>query len=1375
MVLAKQFSVSAADNGSGKTVSALHRNAGLIAIAGARGRVTIYNKMGKVEHQFSATGVVAMQWDSRSDVLAIVAGNSTVQLYNNRTRTSDTVDMKLSDLCFFSWSTSQPQFAVGSKNGQFVLYNRNTRRLIPVVGTHSQRISDGTWMSSAVNQIVMVSSDRTLSVSNDEGNTAGTCSLGGAPLGLCIAENVASPQGSAFAAVNLGNAIQVVNLKTFTSFNAQFQSELGTITAVDCSNSGLFVIGFASGNIGGAVLEGNTLTLRNSVKVYGDAVKTMAYNESSGLAAIACENVVRLCRITDEGVVMSKDEAKFEMSDGKPNELIWSRDGQQLLLSTRQGATTVYSQNVLSVSAACGTLIFSFISTRTVGVKNLQDGRVVCSISIDSDPTFMSAGMGVLAVGNNNQVSFYDYYIPNSMPYSMEQAKTGSEAPPTQASSSFVRTVEYPSPVTDVKVNSRLAAALYDGRLQLHPVREKELGLSPAFFPQGGDTRIIATGLSETLLLYATSSRVCVFALHNLQQVAAFACNTGLKRAFPNPTCTRVAYIDDNNVLFNLNPVTEVANQAEGFEPDQKTVLWDQTDATVFITHDGSKCITFVNAPHSRHGATCESVLAKDSSNSNLHTPLPADYKPVSLFRGMVVCQSSSGSLDSVPLRSHNQIYLRTPNPEAFYNNFSLNRLRWSSNNISTPQEAEDLAVKSLHMLDIELAIRVYRQLSQPSLVLCLEKIRHIHEKNLLLGHVSMIMGYLKDAQNFFLRSSQPVCALQMRRDMMQWEQALALADRLSPEEVPIISKEYAQQLEYRGEYVKALEMYQRGNRPLPTGHSSTELSVLVKSVEAHNELCLQGTARCYIRTGNVAEALTIAVKSVDNTFVTECAKLFEDNGKYEEAAQLFEQVGNLEKAATLYIERSKNLKAAARLLPQIKSRNIIGLYAQGKEAEGSFIEAEKAYLQAEDWDNAVRIKLEQLNDLHGAYIIVRQTRSPNAAAMVARKCQAQGEYGTAVEFLVLAKSINDAFEMAKAHDAMFNFESSLLSQVQLKDGLAPLSHQPDFAMVADYYEKEGKPGQAGMYYHISGNFSKALKKYLESGEPDDIEKAVEVVGKAHSDGLTNKLIDYLMGEVDGEPKNPSYIFKLYLSLGSFEKAAKTSVIIATKEQEIGNYKVAHSTLLEAYCILRKKGMRVPNDLRRILMLLHSYIIVKDLMKVMKDDETACRMLLRVSRNIQKFPKHITTIVTSTILQCVKANFKKSAFDLSCFLIQNEKYRSEMNEKSRKKIEGIVRRRGKEEMEDPAERTSPCPFCDAPVAETELDCGACKNTLPFCVVTGKHVVKSDYATTPCCQFPAIYSALMMRLKETPTCPMCDATIDVNKVQREAEPDLRESL
>lgn len=36
-----------------------------------------------------------------------------------------------------------------------------------------------------------------------------------------------------------------------------------------------------------------------------------------------------------------------------------------------------------------------------------------------------------------------------------------------------------------------------------------------------------------------------------------------------------------------------------------------------------------------------------------------------------------------------------------------------------------------------------------------------------------------------------------MRRDLLHWDKALSLATRLAKEEIPVISKKYAQQLEF--------------------------------------------------------------------------------------------------------------------------------------------------------------------------------------------------------------------------------------------------------------------------------------------------------------------------------------------------------------------------------------------------------------------------------------------------------------------------------------------------------------------------------------------------------------------------------------------------
>jgi WD repeat-containing protein 19 len=62
-----------------------------------------------------------------------------------------------------------------------------------------------------------------------------------------------------------------------------------------------------------------------------------------------------------------------------------------------------------------------------------------------------------------------------------------------------------------------------------------------------------------------------------------------------------------------------------------------------------------------------------------------------------------------------------------------------------------------------------------------------------------------------FIGSSRNITALEMRRDLLHWEPALALAKKLAPDEIPFISREYAQQQEFKGEYKSALELYAKG------------------------------------------------------------------------------------------------------------------------------------------------------------------------------------------------------------------------------------------------------------------------------------------------------------------------------------------------------------------------------------------------------------------------------------------------------------------------------------------------------------------------------------------------------------------------------------
>ena len=83
--------------------------------------------------------------------------------------------------------------------------------------------------------------------------------------------------------------------------------------------------------------------------------------------------------------------------------------------------------------------------------------------------------------------------------------------------------------------------------------------------------------------------------------------------------------------------------------------------------------------------------------------------------------------------------------------------------------------------------------------------------KAMELLHVEMAMLFCdyQRAQDLFLASSRPVAALEMRKDLMQWEQALKLANVLAPAQVPDICIHYGNQLEVRDDHDGALRMFE--------------------------------------------------------------------------------------------------------------------------------------------------------------------------------------------------------------------------------------------------------------------------------------------------------------------------------------------------------------------------------------------------------------------------------------------------------------------------------------------------------------------------------------------------------------------------------------
>ena len=121
----------------------------------------------------------------------------------------------------------------------------------------------------------------------------------------------------------------------------------------------------------------------------------------------------------------------------------------------------------------------------------------------------------------------------------------------------------------------------------------------------------------------------------------------------------------------------------------------------------------------------------------------------------------------------------------------------------------------------------------------------------------------------------------------------------------------------------------------------------------------------------NTTEYSINLIYDVDRrSLAKECAEILEHTKQFSDAAALYEMGGYFDKAAYLYI-KLKNWSKIGELLPNISSPKIQLQYAKAKEGDGKYRDAVAAYAAARDFDNAVRVHLDHLNDPEAAVRIV--------------------------------------------------------------------------------------------------------------------------------------------------------------------------------------------------------------------------------------------------------------------------------------------------------------------------------------------------------------------------------------------------------------------
>jgi len=749
----------------------------------------------------------------------------------------------------------------------------------------------------------------------------------------------------------------------------------------------------------------------------------------------------------------------------------------------------------------------------------------------------------------------------------------------------------------------------------------------------------------DLLILCTEEGKVYFFALNEHCFLSEFefkhTCN--VRCIFPNRLGTKVVLLDEEDKAYIFDPLGFEAIEFPDFPPNIHTVIWDQMEQHVIQVYGGSNLHTYVYAEHTIRGSilTKFGLLKIDSSGGISVAPeafsLPTtDLVPVVNYKSQIVCISKAkGGLTALSShviydangdRRENRVSI------SFHINLGLNRLELAWKDALILKKSEvwlALGKKALHLMNLEIAIRVYRQLGDAGMVITLERYFHIENRNLLTGHILVLFMEHEVAQEHFLASCRPQTALEMRRDLRHWDEALKLATKLDPKQIPIISFEYAQHLELKRQYQEAQQLYENANNGL---HKCTNETYL----EKYKIDCMHGIARTSLRNGNLEYGIQLAKKSNNAQLCCACADILVSLHQLVEAAELYEEAKCHEKAVEMYIE-TKDFQCTLRLKDTITSKPLLIKYAELCEEFKEYELAVKAYQQTQNIESIIRLYLDPLNKLDEAISIVRSSESLLGASAIAKYCDESHDFEKAIEFYLFSDQKEKAFDCARKNKMM---------EIYIKY-TGKLSEKKEALKLANYFETQNEGWRAAKYFSIARKYKKSFNLFLQSGEKY-LGDAIEVVGEANDESLTHKMIDFLMGESDGHPKAPKYVYKLYMAMGNYEDAIKTAIIIAEQEQKDGNYTRSHKTIFNAIRDLETRFLPVPRNLRQMFLLFHSYQLAKTRVK-QGDHEAAARLLLRVSKHANQFPQHNFSIILGTVIECHKSGLKVSLYFSSTF------------------------------------------------------------------------------------------------------------------------------
>ena len=491
---------------------------------------------------------------------------------------------------------------------------------------------------------------------------------------------------------------------------------------------------------------------------------------------------------------------------------------------------------------------------------------------------------------------------------------------------------------------------------------------------------------------------------------------------------TIVSFIDNQQKGYVFSSSTGVVTEIQNWKVDTVEMLWQQggcNSAELFIGWSTSQMYIYAYHPSTWKEASATFLLVAS-------VDFPLVQQPLLFKNDKIIDFERDGKINSYILKCFKAFdageMVRTYPTEADKIQYLITLstlgksecLRKYEACISSPKIWSTVAEHMLMHLQLKDAKMIYGEiLHDLGMTKTLKRIESVEDQYEVQGHIAVLFEMFQYAKDCFLKSRSPKEAVLLLMDLLEWKEALKLAEEHAPDQLGKILFEYAMQLEIQGKYSDALTLLSR--LPIQSSNPSIE--------KEKNE----GVIRITCATGNVINAMNLLNNVRDAIILKECALLLQSISQFTEAATLFEK-GEFWKDAAICWIKSKNFHRAEVALNRTKSKQPYIVLGNAYVKEKMYLEAGAAYEMAEHYDGVVSVLIDCLADLEGGAELARKTKSFESCKRLGNHFSRLGNHARAIEFYVLSGLNNKAFRIATEHNLMHQF----ISFMEAKD-LIPL------------------------------------------------------------------------------------------------------------------------------------------------------------------------------------------------------------------------------------------------------------------------------------------------------------------------------------------------